>query len=79
MAHIGQNAPLKFMWDPPEGSSTKYPVLSMAYLLYAPHIFYILVAHIIIYASLITCGPHLNPTGLTSARDMRGAYTNMHH
>jgi hypothetical protein len=79
MAHVGQNAPLKSMWDPPEGSSTKYLVLSMAHLLYAPRIFYLLVAHIRIYAPLITCGPHLGPTGMNSARDMCGAYTNMHH
>jgi hypothetical protein len=74
MAHVGQNAPLKSMWDPPEGSSTKYHVLSMAHLLYMPQMFSLLVAHIRIYALLIICGPHLGPTGLTSVRDMHGTY-----
>jgi hypothetical protein len=40
MAHVGQNAPLKPMWDPPEGSSTKYHVLSVAHIRNAPWIFY---------------------------------------
>jgi hypothetical protein len=60
MAHIVQNAPLISTWDPPEGSSTKYPVLSMAHLLYAPRIFDHLVAHIIQNAPLITLW---NPPG----------------
>jgi hypothetical protein len=75
MAHVGQNAPLKPMWDPPEGSSTKYHVLSVAHIRNAPWIFYLLVAHIGKYAPLTICGPHLGPTGLTSVRAMRGAYT----
>jgi hypothetical protein len=74
MVHVGQNASPKSMWDPPEGSSTKYHVLSVAHLLYAPRIFSLLVAHIRKYAPLIICGPHLGPTGLTTIRDMRGAY-----
>jgi hypothetical protein len=50
MAHVGQNAPLKPMWDPPEGSSTKYQILSVAHIRNAPWIFYLLVAHIGEYA-----------------------------
>jgi hypothetical protein len=74
MAHVGQNAPPKSMWDPPEGLWTKYHVLSVAHIRNAPWIFSLLVAHIRKYMPLITCGPHLGPTGLTSVRDTRGAY-----
>jgi hypothetical protein len=61
MVHVGQNAPLKSMWDPPEESSTKYHVLSVAHIRNAPWIFSLLVAYIRKYAPLITCGPHLGP------------------
>jgi hypothetical protein len=62
------------MWDPPEGSWTKYLVLSVAHLRNARWIFALLVAHISGYAPLIITGPHLGPTGLTSVRVMRGAH-----
>jgi hypothetical protein len=74
MAHIKRNAPRTSMWDPPEGSWIKYPVLSVAHMCNAPLIFSLLVAHIRKYAPLITYGPHVSPTGLTSVRVMRGAY-----
>jgi hypothetical protein len=74
MVHIKRNVPRTSMWDPPEGSWTKYPVLSLAHMCNAPLIFSLLVAHIRKYAPLITCGPHVSPTGPTSVRVMRGAY-----
>jgi hypothetical protein len=74
MAHVVQNAPWIIMWDPPEGSWGKYPGLSVVHMRNAPLKFALSVAHVREYALLITCGPHLGPTGPTFVSVMRGAY-----
>jgi hypothetical protein len=74
MAHVGQNALWTNMWDPPEGSLTKYHVLSVAHIRHVPWILSLLVAHISKYAPLIISGPHLGPTGPTSVSAMHGAH-----